>query len=158
LGVGILTVCNIGKKSKSPFLLPIFCTHVWQDRRKKTVPTTDTYVSYASDAYAYASYASYVHTVGKTGVKDCDNDRRIRQSAKAFADETGFDPCLAIAVDTKGPEIRTGYLESTKHDFCVVHTAGLPDFSWSKHTKTEKVHQMTTNYTYQTALNYTKWQ
>jgi hypothetical protein len=23
---------------------------------------------------------------------------------------------------------------------------GLPDFSWSKHTKTEKIYQMTTNY------------
>jgi hypothetical protein len=27
------------------------------------------------------------------------------------------------------------------------HDAGLPDFSWSKHTKTEKIYQMTTNYT-----------
>jgi hypothetical protein len=26
-------------------------------------------------------------------------------------------------------------------------TAGLPDYSWSKHTKTEKVYQMTTNST-----------
>jgi hypothetical protein len=25
-------------------------------------------------------------------------------------------------------------------------TAGLPDFSWSKHTKTGKIYQMTTNY------------
>ena len=38
--------------------------------------------------------------------------RNVREAAKMFETESGFDPCVAIAVDTKGPEIRTGYLES----------------------------------------------
>ena len=37
--------------------------------------------------------------------------KNVRKAAKIFESETGFDPCLAIAIDTKGPEIRTGYLE-----------------------------------------------
>ena len=37
--------------------------------------------------------------------------RNVRQAAKMVEQETGFDPCVAIVVDTKGPEIRTGYLE-----------------------------------------------
>jgi hypothetical protein len=31
--------------------------------------------------------------------------------------------------------------------YCATYQAGLPDFSWSKHTKTGKIYQMTTNYT-----------
>ena len=37
--------------------------------------------------------------------------RNVRQASKMFERESGFDPCIAIAIDTKGPEIRTGYLE-----------------------------------------------
>jgi hypothetical protein len=33
---------------------------------------------------------------------------------------------------------------------------GLPDFPWSKHTKTGKTYQMTTNYT-KIAIKYKKW-
>jgi hypothetical protein len=40
--------------------------------------------------------------------------------------------------------------------------AGLPDFSWSKHTKLGKIYQIGKNIPnddqpYQTAINYTKW-
>lgn len=34
-----------------------------------------------------------------------------REAAERFKREKGFDPCLAIALDTKGPEIRSGMLE-----------------------------------------------
>ena len=36
----------------------------------------------------------------------------VRSAENKFFRKTGFDPCLAIALDTKGPEIRTGRLEA----------------------------------------------
>lgn len=39
--------------------------------------------------------------------------KNVRKASVMFERETGFDPCIAIAIDTKGPEIRTGYLEGT---------------------------------------------
>ena len=41
--------------------------------------------------------------------------KNVRQAAKMFERESGFDPCIAIAIDTKGPEIRTGHLEGPHH-------------------------------------------
>ena len=35
----------------------------------------------------------------------------IREAVKKFQEDYGYDPCVAIALDTKGPEIRTGLLE-----------------------------------------------
>ena len=40
-----------------------------------------------------------------------DTIKNCRLAAEKFSKEKGFDPCLAIALDTKGPEIRTGLLE-----------------------------------------------
>ena len=36
---------------------------------------------------------------------------KIRAAATKYAEERGHHPSLAIALDTKGPEIRTGILE-----------------------------------------------
>jgi hypothetical protein len=61
--------------------------------------------------------------------------------------------------------LTSNFLFQPLQAFC--GAAGLPDFIWSKHTKTEKIYQMTANYTkrpciipnghklYQTAVKYT---
>ena len=36
--------------------------------------------------------------------------KNIRAATDAYKKEKGYDPCIAIALDTKGPEIRTGLL------------------------------------------------
>merc|ERR1711936_619101 len=35
----------------------------------------------------------------------------VRKAVEKFNSERGYDPCIAFALDTKGPEIRTGILE-----------------------------------------------
>ncbi len=35
----------------------------------------------------------------------------VREACKKYASKHGFEPSVAIALDTKGPEIRTGLLE-----------------------------------------------
>ncbi len=43
-----------------------------------------------------------------------DTIKNCREAAKRYTEEKGFDPNLAIALDTKGPEIRTGLLEGVR--------------------------------------------
>ena len=43
-----------------------------------------------------------------------DTIKNCRTAAKLYKDQKGFDPCLAIALDTKGPEIRTGLLAGVR--------------------------------------------
>ena len=40
-----------------------------------------------------------------------DTMDNCRKAAEKYKKDKGFNPCLAIALDTKGPEIRTGLLE-----------------------------------------------
>ena len=47
-----------------------------------------------------------------------------REAALTYRNEKGFDPSLAIALDTKGPEIRTGLLEGDDGRKEIVWEAG----------------------------------
>lgn len=48
----------------------------------------------------------------------------FREAALTYRNEKGFDPSLAIALDTKGPEIRTGLLEGDDGRKEIVWEAG----------------------------------
>ena len=43
-----------------------------------------------------------------------DTIANCRKANEKYKAEKGVDPCLAIALDTKGPEIRTGLLEGVR--------------------------------------------
>ena len=47
-----------------------------------------------------------------------DTMDNCRKAAAMYKKDKGFNPCLAIALDTKGPEIRTGQLEGVRLMAC----------------------------------------
>ncbi len=49
-----------------------------------------------------------------------DTIKNLRAASQKFTKEKGYDPCLAIALDTKGPEIRTGLLLGVRLDLCKI--------------------------------------
>lgn len=40
----------------------------------------------------------------------------IRKASKIYEEEFGFDPCVTIAIDLRGPEIRSGYIEGEESE------------------------------------------
>lgn len=56
--------------------------------------------------------------------------KNVRQASDMVEEESGFDPCVAIVVDIKGPEIRTGSLEG----LAVVSNLDWPCFAYFLNT------------------------
>jgi pyruvate kinase len=60
--------------------------------------------------------------------------RNIRQAVASYSEKIGMEHPLAIALDTKGPEIRTGLLAGVRirfecsHQYCVVTC--IPFLGW----------------------------
>merc|ERR1712038_2049110 len=78
-------VCTIGPASKQTDFL---------------VQMIDTGMNIARMNFSHGSYEYHGDTIAN-----------CRAAATKYAEERGYHPSLAIALDTKGPEIRTGFLE-----------------------------------------------
>merc|ERR1711983_248979 len=78
-------VCTIGPASKEVDFL---------------VQMIDTGMNIARMNFSHGSYEYHGSTIAN-----------CRAAAVKYAEERGYHPSLAIALDTKGPEIRTGFLE-----------------------------------------------
>merc|ERR1719336_3210727 len=78
-------VCTIGPVSRAPeFLFKMI----------------DSGMNVARMNFSHGSHEYHAQTIAN-----------CREAALTYRNEKGFDPSLAIALDTKGPEIRTGLLE-----------------------------------------------
>ena len=63
-----------------------------------------------------------------------DTMDNCRKAAAMYKKDKGFNPCLAIALDTKGPEIRTGQLEGVSlntYMYCIL----------GRHSHLETIHR-----------------
>merc|ERR1719249_237549 len=78
-------VCTIGPVSRSPEVL---------------LELIENGMNVARMNFSHGSHEYHASTIAN-----------CREAAKLYKEEKGFDPSLAIALDTKGPEIRTGLLE-----------------------------------------------
>merc|ERR1712045_678230 len=78
-------VCTIGPASKATDFL---------------VQMIDVGMNVARMNFSHGSYEYHGDTIAN-----------CRAAAVKYAEERGYDPSIAIALDTKGPEIRTGFLE-----------------------------------------------
>ena len=79
-------VCTIGPASKATDFL---------------VEMIDTGMNVARMNFSHGSYDYHGDTMNN-----------VRSAVNKYKELRGFDPCVAIALDTKGPEIRTGLLEN----------------------------------------------
>jgi len=91
-------VCTIGPVSRAPeFLFKMI----------------DSGMNVARMNFSHGSHEYHAQTIAN-----------CREAALTYRNEKGFDPSLAIALDTKGPEIRTGLLEGDDGRKEIVWEAG----------------------------------
>jgi len=91
-------VCTIGPVSRAPeFLFKMI----------------DSGMNVARMNFSHGSHEYHAQTIAN-----------CREAAEKYASEKGFNPSLAIALDTKGPEIRTGLLEGDDGRKEIVWEAG----------------------------------
>ncbi len=104
--VDYLSQLNIYSKATSVRLSGIVCTIGPASKAVDFLSTmVDTGMNIARMNFSHGSHEYHGDTMNN-----------CRLAAEKYKAEHGFDPCLAIALDTKGPEIRTGLLEGVRNN------------------------------------------